>query len=300
MSDFAIGIVDREYQTGGAVDTNPSPAQKEAGNFKKKHIVFQGIPISIENPKGSIRHGTDDNGKPWANRMPADYGYIKRTEDKDGDQIDVFVGPNKNSDRVFIVDQVHRHSGQFDEHKCLLGFSTEAQALNAYHRSHGYGSRQRIGGITELPISEFREWAKRGGGKWPLSPLVGAYILPHDVPKLLGNGNEQTGHAVAAKMFGQHAALGESAVHPEVVKELGNGDLAAGHAVLEKFVAMVRSKGDEYHGGVKVTKAEAHYRNGTEAQRCAICSMFRAPDACTAVKGKISPQALCDYFERKS
>ena len=51
--------------------------------------------------------------------------------------------------------------------------------------------------------------------------------------------------------------------------------------------------------GARATKAAAHYRDGAETKHCAICTMFRAPDTCTAVKGKISPQALCDYFEQR-
>lgn len=259
----------------------------------QRQIVFQDIPISIENPKGSIRRGKDDNGKPWARRMAADYGYIKRTEDKDGDQIDVFVGPNKNSARVFVIDQVHHHNRQFDEHKCMLAFNTEQQALSAYRQSYGYGASHKIGGATEMPIDEFREWVKRGGGKWPLAPFVGAVILPSDVVKILGNGNEQTGHEIAAQLFGSHDALGASAVHPAVVKDLG-GDLATGHRVIEKFIAKVRKR---HATQDKSTKAAAHYRAGTETKRCAICSMFRAPDTCTAVEGQISARALCDYFE---
>ena len=37
------------------VDTEPSQAKKEAGNYKKGHIKVHGLDVSIENPKGSIR-----------------------------------------------------------------------------------------------------------------------------------------------------------------------------------------------------------------------------------------------------
>lgn len=49
----------------------------------------------------------------------------------------------------------------------------------------------------------------------------------------------------------------------------------------------------------KATKQKANYRNGTAKRHCGICSMFRKPDSCTAVEGKISPAKLCDYFERR-
>lgn len=48
----------------------------------------------------------------------------------------------------------------------------------------------------------------------------------------------------------------------------------------------------------KATKAHAHYRAGDDHRRCALCTMFRPPHGCTAVKGSISSRGLCDYFHR--
>lgn len=47
----------------------------------------------------------------------------------------------------------------------------------------------------------------------------------------------------------------------------------------------------------KVSKAEANYRSGAGRRRCQYCTMFVPPKSCTAVKGDISPQAVCDYFK---
>jgi hypothetical protein len=49
----------------------------------------------------------------------------------------------------------------------------------------------------------------------------------------------------------------------------------------------------------KATKKEAHYRPGSTDKRCGLCTMFRPPDSCTAVKGHISEADLCDYFKPK-
>lgn len=49
----------------------------------------------------------------------------------------------------------------------------------------------------------------------------------------------------------------------------------------------------------KSTKKEANYRVGNQYKHCADCTMFRQPNACTAVEGNISPSGLCDYFKRK-
>src|SRR5512143_3695476 len=159
MSISAALALAKKYSSGGAVETHPPMRIK-------KHINFQGLKISIETPKGEIRRGVDHEGKPWANRMAADYGYIQRTEGKDGDQVDAFVGSYRNSNKVFIIDQLHHHKEKFDEHKCLLGFNTRKQALTAYHRSYGrvYGHHHTVGAVTELSVDAFKEWLKGGGG----------------------------------------------------------------------------------------------------------------------------------------
>jgi hypothetical protein len=56
------------------------------------------------------------------------------------------------------------------------------------------------------------------------------------------------------------------------------------------------------HGGkvdAKVSKASVHYRGGVKDRRCGVCTMYVKPNGCTAVRGSISPHALCDLFERK-
>ena len=47
------------------VDTNPTEAQKEAGNYRHGHVVVDGLNISIENPKDSVRSGIDSDGERW-------------------------------------------------------------------------------------------------------------------------------------------------------------------------------------------------------------------------------------------
>ena len=66
------------------VDTNPTEGQKEAGNYQKGHIKVDGLDITIENPKGSVRSGVDADGNPWEVTMNNTYGYIRGTESVDG------------------------------------------------------------------------------------------------------------------------------------------------------------------------------------------------------------------------
>jgi hypothetical protein len=40
----------------------PTPAQRTAGNYKKGHMTFHGLPITIENDEGQVRRGNDEPG----------------------------------------------------------------------------------------------------------------------------------------------------------------------------------------------------------------------------------------------
>lgn len=139
------------------VDTNPTEAQKEAGNYKKGHVTIDGYDISIENPKGSIRRGTDAKGNEWQVEMHNDYGYIRMTEGVDGDHIDVFLSDNPSEGNVFVVDQVDPETGEFDEHKVMYGFPDAESARAAYLSNYSEGW-QGLGVITEVTKDEFKKW----------------------------------------------------------------------------------------------------------------------------------------------
>ena len=138
------------------VDTNPTDAQKEAGNYKKGHIKVDGLNITIEQPKGSIRRGTDANGKQWESEMHNTYGYIRGTESVDGDHIDIFLSDNPTEGNVFVVDQVNK-DGSFDEHKVMYGFSDMESARQAY-LSNYEEDWQGLGNITEVSKEDFKAW----------------------------------------------------------------------------------------------------------------------------------------------
>ena len=138
------------------VDTNPTEAQKEAGNYRKGHIKVDGLDITIEQPKGSIRRGTDANGKQWESEMHNTYGYIRGTESVDGDHIDIFLSDNPTEGNVFVVDQINK-DGSFDEHKVMYGFSDMESARQAYLSNYEEGW-QGLGNITEVSKEDFKAW----------------------------------------------------------------------------------------------------------------------------------------------
>ncbi|AYO54379.1 PLxRFG domain-containing protein [Acinetobacter wuhouensis] len=167
----AVSIDENAHQAATSFQNNtpePTQAQIEAGNYKKGHIKVQGLDISIENPKGSERRGTDPNGKAWAHAMSDHYGYIKRTKGADNEHIDTYIGHNPDSNQVFIVDQIDQASGNFDEHKVMLGFNNQEEAITAYKSNFDKG--WKVGPIRNMDMGQFKDWLKNGDTSKPSSP----------------------------------------------------------------------------------------------------------------------------------
>lgn len=142
------------------INIHPSDGQVKAGNYKKGHVNFLGFEITIENPKGSIRSGIDSKGKKWSIKMNNDYGYFTKTLGKDGDHIDVFIGPKLKSESIYIIDQIN-DKGEFDESKVMLGFNNEKEAKNAYMSNYSKGWKG-FKEITEIDIDTFKKWLYDG------------------------------------------------------------------------------------------------------------------------------------------
>ncbi|MBD5421431.1 MAG: hypothetical protein HDR49_00155, partial [Bacteroides sp.] len=165
-SDGKGNTLSVEKQPNGAESSNnisikePTEAQKQAGNYPMEHRHIDGYRISIENPRGSVRRGTDANGTPWATTMQHDYGYIRGTEGVDGDHIDVFLSDAPEEGDVFVVDQ-YNTDGSFDEHKVMYGFGSEKEAREAYlsNYSDGWENGRRLD-ITHVSKDEFKKWVQ--------------------------------------------------------------------------------------------------------------------------------------------
>ena len=145
-------------QRANEADINPSDAQKEAGNYKMGHVRVRGFDITIENPVGSKRYYGKDKKK--YNVMQNHYGYFTKTKGKDGDQVDVFIGPDvERFEKVYVVDQ--KMNGKFDESKVMFGFSSKKEAKAAYFSNfdknwHGFMH------ITGVSLTTFKKWLYRG------------------------------------------------------------------------------------------------------------------------------------------
>lgn len=168
----AVPSAEEIDQAAQEADTEPTPAQIEAGNYKKAHLTWNGLDLSIENPKGSTRSGVDEGGQRWESKLKHHYGYVRRSTGADGDQVDLFMGPQPESDKVFVVDQVNPKTGAFDEHKALLGFPTEQQARMGYLANYQKGWKG-LGAITEMSVDEFKGWLREGEQGKPVGEGVG-------------------------------------------------------------------------------------------------------------------------------
>lgn len=155
-------------------DRSPSEAQKSAGNYRKGVFSWNGMEISIENPRGSFRRGKNRLGVEWEVKLPAHYGYLRRTRsDADGDQVDVFVGPDPHSPVVFVVDQQDT-DGRFDEHKCIIGCLSEEEARTLYRAAYSKGWRG-LRSITCMTVPQFKAWLDEGDSSQPIEWQVSRY-----------------------------------------------------------------------------------------------------------------------------
>lgn len=155
-------LLSEQIATASAeVNTEPTEAQKEAGNYKKGHIQVGTFNITIEQPQGSVRRGTDADGKQWESKMNNTYGYIRGSVGVDGDHIDVFLSNDIDGwdgRKVFVVDQ-YNPDGSFDEHKVMLGFNDQDEAKGNYLANHdqGWENGRRID-VSAVNLEDFEKW----------------------------------------------------------------------------------------------------------------------------------------------
>ena len=149
-------------------ETEPTEAQKKAGNYKKGHLSFGGYDYTVETPKGVTRSGKDEQGKPWSVTMHDTYGYILGKIGVDGDHIDMFINDAADLDtfdgNVYVVDQVNPETGEFDEHKVMYGYPSEEAATEAYLANYSKGWKG-LGKVTAVPKATFDKWLEASDRK---------------------------------------------------------------------------------------------------------------------------------------
>lgn len=182
------------------VNTEPTEAQKEAGNYKKGHVQVGTFDITIEQPQGSVRKGTDADGKQWESKMNNTYGYIRGAVGVDGDHIDVFLSNDIdgwNGRKVFVVDQ-YNPDGSFDEHKVMLGFNDQDEAKGDYLANYeqGWENGRRID-ITGVNLEDFEKWIE--SSKRKTKPFGEYSSVKKDVVEI--NTPEEAGYSITPSTY---------------------------------------------------------------------------------------------------
>jgi len=136
--------------------TNPRPteAQKASGDYDKRKVGWQGLTVAIESEAGTVRSGTNRDGETWSTTLKYPYGYIQQSTGMDGEEVDVFLGPDEDAQMVYVVHarKVNRWD-EFDEDKVMLNFPTEEAAAAAFLEC--YSDPRFLGPITAMPVIEF-------------------------------------------------------------------------------------------------------------------------------------------------
>ena len=108
-------------------------------------VDFHGVTLDIEFPIGNA---IGLSGEP----IEAAYGFIRGTEGADGDEIDIYLGPNKDSDLVVKIENVGKNSHKYLEDKWMLGFNTKQEVVSAFIKHKGYES---LGEVIITDASKF-------------------------------------------------------------------------------------------------------------------------------------------------
>lgn len=182
------------------VNTDPTEAQKEAGNYKKGHVQVGTFDITIEQPQGSVRKGTDADGKQWESKMNNTYGYIRGAVGVDGDHIDVFLSNDIdgwNGRKVYVVDQ-YNPDGSFDEHKVMLDFNDADEAKGDYLANYeqGWENGRRID-ITGVNLEDFEKWIE--SSKRKTKPFGEYSSVKKDVVEI--NAPEEVGYSITPSTY---------------------------------------------------------------------------------------------------
>jgi len=162
---LAASLTDAAAHEAATSPTNdrqePTGPQAIAGNYKKGHLAIGPLRISIENPEGSTRSDKENTTPKWSRTIErAHYGYIRGTLGRDKDHIDAFVKPGTSEQHdgpVFVIDQIGK-DGKFDEHKVMLGYASQVEAVGAYRAN--YPKDHKVGKVTQTVMADFDSWAR--------------------------------------------------------------------------------------------------------------------------------------------
>ena len=281
------------------VNTEPTEAQKEAGNYKKGHVQVGAFDITIEQPEGSIRRGTDADGKQWESKMHNTYGYFRGTEGVDGDHIDVFLSNDMdgwNGAQVFVVDQ-YNPDGTFDEHKVMLGFNDASDAKNNYLANYekGWENGRRID-VSAVSLEDFEKWIASSHRKTKPFSEYKSVKPADDSETFKGHKAENSGRDTEAQI--KH--LEEIKDYPGADKKIVQSEIdrlkAKEEAKAKSKSEEVKSKSEEKNGvdDAKIEAVSEALSKGNEKAARRLASKLTNKELSKA-RSKAKPSFLLEY-----
>ncbi len=148
-----------------------------------KRYEFQGLLIAVENVAGTVRCWYEKGSATprGSTKMAHDYGYIEGHAGSDGEDLDVYIGPDVTASLVHVVHQLAAPDYvKHDEDKVFLGFPS-ADAARAAFVAHRDDGDRAIGGMTQLPLERFRAKLTRRTGRGKITAraeLRGGELAP--------------------------------------------------------------------------------------------------------------------------
>jgi hypothetical protein len=258
-------------------------------------IDFQGIPVDVENRKGSVRSGKDADGHAWRVRMGSHYGEIRSTEcagavGSDDDNLDVYVGDAADSPLVVVI---HQHvpradgtPGAYDEDKVMLGFNTVDEAVAAYVVQYDRPGFYREGDYEVLPIGAFWRWVhdeKKRGRKVRFS-----------IRDMISKALAQMG------LFGGEHVIRVGPRGGQVVHDEGGHVEYARKDAPIKFVVHVNEKAGALGAAVREFHAAQRAGGGGKSMAAALAALkaMRAGNMVEAIKHSAMAASLSGAWEK--
>jgi len=123
---------------------------------------FAGIRVNVEHPAGTDRYGVDKHGTEWRTKMVYDYGFVSKLTGEDDEGVDVYLGPDQDAKKAYIIHQVDPDTSEYDEDKVMLGFDSEDKAKEAYLEH--YDDPKVFGSMQAVTFDAFKKGIESGNG----------------------------------------------------------------------------------------------------------------------------------------
>jgi hypothetical protein len=145
--------------------------------------TFQGLGIAIENGVGSTRKGKDADGTPWSITYKSPYGYVRGTKGADGEEVDCYVGPERDADTAYVVHQ-KKDDGSYDEDTVMLGYASKADAKADILRH--YSNPKYVGEVVPVAMDRLQKLFSSGEKLVKISAATHDYDYPELDPHETG------------------------------------------------------------------------------------------------------------------